>query len=54
VLIGQEIKILYGNRSKLRETLFSNRLVVDGSRTGLLRFLTLFEKPKATFNIVTP
>ncbi len=47
------VRMLVG-RAGLRETLFSDRLAVAGSRAELVRFLSLFDKPEAEFAIVTP
>lgn len=38
----------------IQETLFSDRLTIDGSTLDLVRFFALFEKPKNNFPIVTP
>ncbi|WP_420589239.1 alkyl/aryl-sulfatase [Bacterioplanoides sp.] len=38
----------------IKETLFSDRLTIDGSALDLVRFFTLFEKPQNNFPIVTP
>ena len=47
------IRMLIGQVG-LKETLFSDDLEVDGSTLDLLKFFSLFDKPKGTFNIVTP
>lgn len=47
------IRMLIGQVG-LKETLFSDDLEVEGSTVALLRFFSLFDKPKGTFNIVTP
>lgn len=41
-------------RAKIRDTLFSDDLSVDGSRIDLVRFFLLFDKPDTRFNIVVP
>ncbi|MFZ1866607.1 MAG: alkyl sulfatase dimerization domain-containing protein [Polyangiales bacterium] len=41
-------------KAGLKDTLFSDDLKVEGSRLDLLSFFRLFDKPKGTFNIVTP
>jgi alkyl sulfatase BDS1-like metallo-beta-lactamase superfamily hydrolase len=41
-------------RAGLKETLFSDQLDVSGSRTDLLAFLMLLDRPEGDFNIVTP
>ncbi len=38
----------------LRELIFSDDLAVEGSRTGLLSFFSLFDQPDGRFPIVTP
>ncbi len=38
----------------IKDTLFSDDLEVEGSKLGLVRFFSLFDKPLAKFNIVTP
>ena len=38
----------------IKETIFSDDLETSGSRIDLVRFLLLFDKPEANFNIVTP
>ncbi len=47
------IRMLIG-QAGIKETVFSDDLVVEGSKLDLLTFLRLFEKPTGTFNIVTP
>lgn len=47
------IRILIGEAG-LRETLFSDELNVKGSRTDLLKFLMLLEKPDNNFNLIAP
>jgi len=47
------IRMLIG-KAGLKDTLFSDELEVEGSKIDLVRFFSLFEKPKGTFNIVTP
>ncbi|MBU2511525.1 MBL fold metallo-hydrolase [bacterium] len=47
------IRMLIG-QAGLKDTIFSDDLTVEGSKLDLLQFLLLFEKPSATFNIVTP
>lgn len=47
------IRMLIG-AADLRETLFSDELVVEGSKLDALRFFALLEKPDSRFNIVTP
>ena len=38
----------------LKDTLFGDELNIEGSKLDLLSFFSLIEKPKGTFNIVTP
>ncbi|WP_246129083.1 alkyl sulfatase C-terminal domain-containing protein [Colwellia demingiae] len=38
----------------LKETLFGDELNIEGSKLDLLTFFSLLDKPKGTFNIVTP
>ena len=38
----------------LTETIFSDDLSIEGSKLDLVRFFSIFDKPKGTFNIVTP
>jgi len=47
------LKMLVG-QAGIKETIFSDDLKTSGSRIDLIRFLLLFDKPKANFNIVTP
>jgi alkyl sulfatase BDS1-like metallo-beta-lactamase superfamily hydrolase len=47
------IRILIGEAG-LRETIFSDALKVTGSRTDLLTFLMLLDKPGGRFNIIEP
>jgi alkyl sulfatase BDS1-like metallo-beta-lactamase superfamily hydrolase len=47
------LKMMIG-RAGLKDTLMSDDLKVTGSRLDLVRFFSLFDKPVATFNIVTP
>ena len=47
------IKMLVG-KAGINDILFSDDLEIDGSKVDLLRFFSLFDKPNATFNIVTP
>ena len=47
------VRMLTG-RAGLKETLFSDQLDVSGSRTDLLAFLMLLDRPEGNFNIVTP
>ena len=47
------VRMLTG-RAGLKETLFSDQLEVSGSRTDLLAFLMLQDRPKGNFNIVMP
>ncbi len=47
------VRIIVG-KAGLRETIFSDRLGVSGSRTDLVGFLMLFDKPGSNFNVVTP
>jgi linear primary-alkylsulfatase len=47
------VRMLTG-RASLKETLFSDQLDVSGSRTDLLAFLMLLDRPEGNFNIVTP
>ena len=37
-----------------KDVLLSDDLKIDGSKIDLLRFLSLFEKPKSSFGIVLP
>ena len=41
-------------KAGIKDTLFSDDLEIDGSRMVLVRFLMLFDKPRANFPIVTP
>lgn len=41
-------------KARIKDTLMSDDLKVEGSRLDLVRFFSLFEKPTGTFNIVTP
>ncbi|MDH4282966.1 MAG: MBL fold metallo-hydrolase [Myxococcales bacterium] len=47
------LKMLTG-KAGLKDTLFSDDLDIDGSRLDLVSFFRLIDKPKGTFNIVTP
>lgn len=47
------LKILVG-QADIKETIFSDDLKTSGSRIDLVRFLLLFDKPEANFNMVTP
>jgi alkyl sulfatase BDS1-like metallo-beta-lactamase superfamily hydrolase len=47
------VRMLTG-RAGLKETLFSDQLDVSGSRTDLLAFLMLLDRPEGNFHIVTP
>jgi alkyl sulfatase BDS1-like metallo-beta-lactamase superfamily hydrolase len=47
------IRMMIG-QAGLKDTLFSDELEVEGSKIDLVRFFSLFDKPKGTFNIVTP
>jgi alkyl sulfatase BDS1-like metallo-beta-lactamase superfamily hydrolase len=47
------LKMLTG-KARLKDTLMSDDLQVEGSRLDLVRFFALFEKPEGTFNMVTP
>ena len=47
------IDMLIG-KAGLKKTLFSDDLSIDGSKLDLLSFLSLFDRPKGNFNIVTP
>ena len=47
------LKMLVG-QAGIKETIFSDDLQTSGSRIDLVRFLLLFDKPKANFNMVTP
>lgn len=38
----------------VKDTLLSDDLSVEGSKLDLVRFLSMFDKPKGRFNIVTP
>jgi linear primary-alkylsulfatase len=53
VTYGLFIRMLIG-KAGLKDTLFSDELEVEGSKIDLVRFFSLFDKPKGTFNIVTP
>ena len=41
-------------KAGIKDTLFSDDLETSGSLIDLVRFFLLFDKPKGTFNIVTP
>lgn len=41
-------------RAGVKDTIFSDDLETSGSRIDLVRFFLLFDKPRGTFNIVTP
>ena len=47
------IDLMIGKAS-LKDTLFGDDLSVEGSKIDLFSFFSLIDKPKATFNIVTP
>jgi len=47
------VKILIG-KAGIKNTLFSDKLSVDGSIIDLAQFFMLFDKPDGLFNIVTP
>jgi alkyl sulfatase BDS1-like metallo-beta-lactamase superfamily hydrolase len=47
------LKMLTG-KAGLKDTLLSDDLQIDGSRLDLVSFFRLIDKPKGTFNIVTP
>ena len=47
------LKIIIGEAG-LKETLFGDDLSIDGSTLDLISFFSLLDKPKGTFNIVTP
>jgi alkyl sulfatase BDS1-like metallo-beta-lactamase superfamily hydrolase len=47
------IRMMIG-QAGLKDTLFSDELEVEGSKIDLMRFFSLFDKPKGTFSIVTP
>ncbi len=47
------LKIMTGS-AKAKELLFGDELKIKGSRVDLVRFLTLFDKVKGVFPIVTP
>ncbi len=47
------VKMLLG-KAEIKDVLFSGKVKVTGSRTDLIRFLMLMDKPKGIFNIVTP
>ena len=47
------LRMLVG-QAGIKETIFSDELETNGSRIDLVRFLLLFDKPEANFNIVTP
>ncbi|WP_394147751.1 alkyl sulfatase C-terminal domain-containing protein [Shewanella atlantica] len=38
----------------LSDLLFSGEMSIEGSKLGLVNFLTLLDKPEGVFNIVTP
>jgi alkyl sulfatase BDS1-like metallo-beta-lactamase superfamily hydrolase len=41
-------------KAKIRDTVFSDDLEIEGSRIDLVRFFLLFDKPDTKFNIVVP
>ncbi len=41
-------------KAGIKDALFADDLEIDGSRMALVRFLMLFDKPRANFPIVTP
>ena len=41
-------------KAGIKDTIFSDDLETSGSKIDLVRFFLLFDKPKGTFNIVTP
>ncbi len=45
---------LLTRQAGIKDTIFGDELETSGSRIDLVRFLTLFDMPKAAFNIVTP
>ncbi len=47
------VRMLIG-KAGLKETLFSDKLEINGSRINLLSFLMLLDRPETNFNIVTP
>lgn len=47
------LKIMAGS-AKAKDLLFSDELKIKGSKVDLVRFLTLFDKAKGIFPIVTP
>jgi len=47
------IQMLTGNTG-LKEMLFSDELVLEGSKLDLVKFFSLLDKPSGRFNIVTP
>ncbi len=47
------IKMSIG-KAGIKDTIMSDDFSVEGSKLDLVRFFTLFEKPKGIFNIVTP
>ena len=47
------VRMLTG-QAGLKETLFSDRLNISGSRMDLLGFLMLLDRPDGNFNIVMP
>lgn len=47
------IRMMIG-QAGLQDMIFSDELEVEGSKIDLVRFFSLFDKPKGTFNIVTP
>lgn len=47
------IKMTIG-KAGIKDTILSDDLKIEGSKLDLIRFFTLFEKPKGIFNIVTP
>ena len=47
------LKMMIG-QAGVKDTLLSDQFKVEGSRLDLIRFFSLFDKPQANFNIVTP
>jgi len=47
------VKMITG-QSKPRDLVFSKDVKIQGSTIDLIRFFTMFDKPKGVFNIVTP
>ena len=52
--LTRDFSCLATQQAGLRELLFSDDLVVEGSRLDLLSFFSLLDRPDGTFPIVTP